>query len=157
MIIKEEIWFKLKHLLNISFKVQYTKLVLKDNKYPIMSKEYLLESYRLFDTDNNGWLDLHTLFSLMKTYGVTFTKEQIAEMENFLVENEIELLMPRKINEEEERVPHSKFKSRVFYYERYIAKVYSENKKQFETLMSEYKTFYDNKKLQMLKEKDTKI
>jgi hypothetical protein len=131
--------------------------VIKDNKYPIISKEYLVESYRLFDTENKGWLDLHTLFSLMKTYGVTYTKEQIAEMENFLVENEIELLQPRKINEDEERVPHSKFKSRVFYYERYISKVYGENKRQYETLITEYKTFYDNKKIQMLKDKENKV
>ncbi len=93
----------------------------------------------------------------MKTYGITFFKEQIAEMENYLVENEIELLMPRKINEEEERVPHSKFKSRVFYYERYISKVYAENKKHYETLMNEYKSFAEAKKLQMMKDKDLKL
>ncbi len=130
---------------------------MKDNKYPIISKDYLLESYKLLDNENNGYIDLHTLFSLMRTYGVTFSKEQISEMEEYLKDNEIELLKPRKINDEEDRVPHSKFKSRVFYYDRYISKVYGEIKKQQETLDSEFKQYMINKKAEIRKEKDQKL
>jgi hypothetical protein len=131
--------------------------ILKENKYPVSTKELLLESFRSLDVERKGYLDLHTLFTLLKSYGTPYTKSQCKDMEMFLVDNDIELLEPLRINEDEDRERHTQFKTRKFYYEAYLLKITNENKKHFESLMNEFKTYYDNKRFEAKKEKELKI
>jgi hypothetical protein len=131
--------------------------LLKENKYPVCTRELLLESFRALDVESKGYLDLHTLFSLLKSYGTPFTKSQVKDMETFLVDNDIELLQPLKINEDEDRERHSQYKTRKFYYEAYLSKITNENKKHFEAIKEEFRTYLDNKRFEAKKEKEMKI
>ena len=81
-----------KHLINL----------LKTNKYSGYDRETLIEAFRIMDIEKNGYLDLHTFYTFIKRYGITFTKEQIDEMEKFLLENENELLEPLGVNKNDE-------------------------------------------------------
>jgi hypothetical protein len=119
--------------------------ILKENKYPVSTREVLLESFRALDVEGKGYLDLHTLFSLLKAYGTPLTKSQLKDMESFLVDNDIELLQPLKINEDEDRVRHTQYKTRKFYYEAYLMKINNENKKHFKSLKKEFKLYLEQK------------
>lgn len=44
-------------------------LVLKHNMYQSSDRDLLLEAFRLLDADKKGYLDLHTLFNLLKNFG----------------------------------------------------------------------------------------
>ena len=118
---------------------------MKNNLYPASDKELLLEAFRVLDTEKNGYLDLHTYYHFLRTFGVSFTKDQISEMEKFFLENETEFLEPTKLNQDNDpenaRQKHSKYKSRRFYYESYVFKVTSDNKKHFDSLISDYEAF----------------
>ena len=120
--------------------------------YPSSDKELLLEAFRVLDTDKNGFLDLHTYYHYLKNFGVSFTKDQIGLLDEFLSkdENETEFLEPRKLNTENDsdntRQKHSPYKSRKFYYESYVYKVLNDNKKHFDSLIAEYKIFKQRQK-----------
>lgn len=83
----------------------------------------------------------------MKSYGVSFIKDQIKEMEQFLLENDNELLEPlgicRDDNTKEKHLPTT---TRKFYYENYVRKVLSDDEKHYEIILDEYNTFYDTYK-----------
>jgi hypothetical protein len=117
----------------------------------------LLESFRALDIEKKGYLDLHTLFTMMKAYGTPFTKSQVKDMEMFLVDNDIELLQPLKINEDEDRERHTQYKTRKFYYEAYLMKIGNENKKHYEALITEFRIYYENKRFEAKKEKEMKL
>jgi hypothetical protein len=123
---------------------------LKNYLYPSADKEILLEAFRVLDTDKNGYLDLHTYYHFLRHFGISFTKEQISEMDEFLSNNETEFLEATKLNVENEsestRQKHSPYKTRKFYYESYVYKVLNDNKKHFDCLMVEYKIFKQKQK-----------
>ena len=121
---------------------KYLISILKTNKYAGYDKETLIEAFRTLDNENNGYLDLHTYYTYLKRYGITFTKDQIAEMEAFLLKNGNELLEPLGVQNDELK-KHKPTTTRKFYYESYVRKVLSENQKHFDELMTEYKAFYD--------------
>ena len=85
---------------------------------------------------------MHTYYTFLKRYGITFTKEQIEEMESFLLKNDNELLESLGV-QNDEVIKHKATTTRKFYYERYVRKVLGDNQKHFEDLMKEYKAFYD--------------
>lgn len=118
--------------------------------YPSSDKELLLEAFRVLDSEKNGFLDLHTYYHFLKSFGVSFTKDQILEMEKFLLDNETEFLEPTKLNTKDEseslRQKHSVYKSRKFYYESYVYKVLSDNKKHFDGLIGDYKIYKQKQK-----------
>ena len=121
---------------------KYLISILKTNKYAGYDKETLIEAFRTLDNENNGYLDLHTYYTYLKRYGITFTKEQIEEMESFLLKNDNELLEPLGV-QNDEVIKHKPTTTRKFYYENYVRKVLGDNQKHFEELMKEYKAFYD--------------
>jgi Ca2+-binding EF-hand superfamily protein len=132
-------------------------IVINKNLYPSYDKEILIEAFRLLDTDRNGYLDLHTFYTFVKSFGVAFSKKQIAEMELFLKENETDFLEPMKINKEEvSREKFTQFTTRKFYYEAYVRKIVVDNKKHFDMLMSEFKTYMEDYKRKKQIEKETK-
>ena len=94
------------------------------------------------DNENNGYLDLHTYYTYLKRYGITFSKEQIEEMESFLLKNDNELLESLGVQNDEVK-KHKPTTTRKFYYESYVRKVLGDNQKHFDELMKEYKAFYD--------------
>ena len=115
---------------------------MKTNKYSGYDKETLIEAFRILDNEKNGYLDLHTYYTYLKRYGITFTKEQIEEMESFLLKNDNELLEPLGV-QNDEVIKHKPTTTRKFYYESYVRKVLGDNQKHFEELMKEYKAFFD--------------
>jgi Ca2+-binding EF-hand superfamily protein len=122
-----------KHLINL----------LKTNKYSGYDRETLIEAFRIMDIEKNGYLDLHTFYTFIKRYGITFTKEQIDEMEKFLLENENELLEPLGVNKNDEVIKPKPTTTRKFYYESYCRKVLGDNQEHFNSIMKDYKEFYD--------------
>ena len=133
---------KSKELLEVEAFEKYLITILKTNKYAGYDKETLIEAFRILDSEKNGYLDLHTYYTFLKRYGITFTKEQIEEMESFLLKNDNELLQSLGVQNDEVR-KHKPTSTRKFYYESYVRKVLGDNQKHFEELMKEYKAFYD--------------
>lgn len=133
---------KSKELLEVDAFVKYLITILKSNKYAGYSKETLIEAFRILDNENNGYLDLHTYYTYLKRYGITFTKEQLDGLESFLLENDNELLEPLGV-QNDEVIKHKPTTTRKFYYESYVRKVLDDNQKHFEDLMKEYKQFYN--------------
>ena len=133
---------KSKELLEVEAFEKYLITILKTNKYAGYDKETLIEAFRILDNEKNGYLDLHTYYTYLKRYGITFTKEQIEEMESFLLKNDNELLESLGV-ENEEAVKHKPTSTRNFYYENYVRKVLGDNQKHFEELMKEYKAYYN--------------
>ena len=134
---------KSKELLEVEAFEKYLITILKSNKYAGYDKETLIEAFRILDNEKNGYLDLHTYYTFLKRYGITFTKEQIAEMETFLLNNDNELLESLGVQNDEVVKHKSTTTTRKFYYESYVRKVLGDNQKHFEELMKEYKVFYD--------------
>ena len=133
---------KSKELLEVDAFEKYLITILKTNKYSGYDKETLIEAFRILDNEKNGYLDLHTYYTFLKRYGITFTKEQIDEMESFLLKNDNELLESLGV-QNDEVLKHKPTTTRKFYYESYVRKVLGDNEKHFEELMKEYKAFYD--------------
>ena len=133
---------KSKELLEVDAFEKYLISILKTNKYAGYDKETLIEAFRILDNEKNGYLDLHTYYTFLKRYGITFTKEQIEEMESFLLKNDNELLESLGV-QNDEVIKHKPTSTRKFYYESYVRKVLGDNQKHFEELMKEYKAFYD--------------
>ncbi len=133
---------KSKELLEVEAFEEYLISILKTNKYSGYDKETLIEAFRILDNEKNGYLDLHTYYTYLKRYGITFTKEQIEEMESFLLKNDNELLEPLGV-QNDEVIKHKPTTTRKFYYESYVRKVLGDNQKHFEELMKEYKAFFD--------------
>ena len=133
---------KSKELLEVEAFENYLISILKTNKYSGYDKETLIEAFRILDSEKNGYLDLHTYYTYLKRYGITFTKEQIEEMEAFLLKNDNELLESLGV-QNDEVIKHKPTSTRKFYYESYVRKVLGDNQKHFEELMKEYKEFYD--------------
>ena len=133
---------KSKELLEVEAFEKYLITILKSNKYAGYDKETLIEAFRILDNEKNGYLDLHTYYTYLKRYGITFSKEQIEEMESFLLKNDNELLESLGV-QNDEAVKHKPTTTRNFYYESYVRKVLGDNQKHFEELMKEYKAFYD--------------
>ena len=133
---------KSKELLEVEAFEKHLITILKTNKYSGYDKETLIEAFRILDNEKNGYLDLHTYYTFLKRYGITFTKEQIDEMESFLLKNDNELLESLGV-QNDEVVKHKPTTTRKFYYESYVRKVLGDNEKHFEELMKEYKAFYE--------------
>ena len=133
---------KSKELLEVEAFEKYLITILKTNKYAGYDKETLIEAFRILDNEKNGYLDLHTYYTFLKRYGITFTKEQIEEMESFLLLNDNELLESLGV-QNDEVIKHKPTTTRKFYYESYVRKVLGDNEKHFEELMKEYRAFYD--------------
>ena len=133
---------KSKELLEVEAFEKYLITILKTNKYSGYDRETLIEAFRILDNEKNGYLDLHTYYTFLKRYGITFTKEQIDEMESFLLKNDNELLESLGV-QNDEVTKHKPTSTRKFYYESYVRKVLGDNQKHFEELMKEYKVFYD--------------
>ena len=121
---------------------KYLISILKTNKYAGYDKETLIEAFRILDNEKNGYLDLHTYYTFLKRFGITFTNEQITEMESFLLKNDNELLESLGV-QNDEIIKHKPTTTRKFFYESYVRKVFGDNQKHFEELMKEYKAFYD--------------
>lgn len=131
-----------KELLQIAAVQKYLIILIKANTYPDNDKEILFEAFRVLDSEKLGYIDLHSYYSFMKSYGVAFSAEQIHEMEKFLIENETDFLSPMKINPDTmNKYKHNQYSTRKFYYESYVRKVVGDNKKHFEDLISEFKMF----------------
>lgn len=134
---------KSKDLLEVDAFEKYLISILKTNKYAAYDKETLIEAFRILDNEKDGYLDLHTYYTFLKRYGIAFTKEQIKEMESFLLKNDNELLESLGV-QNDEVIKHKQTTTRKFYYESYVRKVLEDNEKHFEELMKEYKAFYDD-------------
>jgi Ca2+-binding EF-hand superfamily protein len=133
-------------------------LILKNNMYPSYEKELLMECFRLLDANKVGYIDLHTFYTFIKSYGVTFSKDQIQEMEKFLLENETDFLEPAKIDKDTlTKKKHTQFTTRKFYYESYVRKVVMDNKKHYDHLMADFKMFMDIYKQEKENQKQTNV
>ena len=121
---------------------KYLIQILKTNQYASYDRETLIEAFRVLDSEKNGYLDLHTFYTFLKRYGITFTKEQIDEMEKFLVENDNELLESLGVKNDEPVKPKPTT-TRKFYYESYVRKVLGDDLNHFQGIMKEYKDFYN--------------
>lgn len=133
---------KSKELLEVDAVETYLIQLLKTNKYSSYDKETLIEAFRILDKEGDGYLDLHTYYAFLKRYGTAFTKEQIDEMEKFLLDNETELLKPLGVSGDD-AIKHDMTKNRIFYYESYVRKVLSDNQKHYEEIMKDYKDYYN--------------
>jgi Ca2+-binding EF-hand superfamily protein len=133
---------KSKELIEVDAFEKYLITILKSNKYAGYDKETLIEAFRILDSEKNGYLDLHTYYTYLKRYGITFTKEQLEEMESFLLKNDNELLEPLGV-QNDEVIKHKPTTTRKFYYESYVRKVLDDNQKHFEDLMKEYRAFFN--------------
>jgi Ca2+-binding EF-hand superfamily protein len=137
----------IKDILEIEAFEKHLVTIMKTNLYSGYEKETLLEAFRVLDSGKDGYIDLHTFYAFVKSYGVSFTKEEIAEMETFLKDNETEFLESLGINQTDfTKKEHKKTTTRKFYYEAYVRKCVLDNKKQFDLLMAEYQTFLDDYK-----------
>jgi Ca2+-binding EF-hand superfamily protein len=133
---------KQKEFLQITAVEKYILILLKANTYPDNDKEILIEAFRVLDSDKLGYIDLHTYYSFLKSFGISFTSDQIQEMEKFLVENETDFLSPMKLNPDTmNKFKHNQYSTRKFYYETYVRKVISDNKKHFDNLKNEFTIF----------------
>ena len=139
----ESLQEKSKELLEEEAFSKYLISILKTNKFSAYPQESLIESFRVLDTEKNGYLDLHTYYTFLKRYGVCFSKENIDEMEKFLLENENELLEPIKMKGDERVEKNKNTISRKFYYENYVRKVLGDNQMHFDMLMKEFEEFYN--------------
>ena len=117
--------------------------ILKLNKYSSYDKETLIEAFRVLDVEKKGYLDLHTFYSFIKNYGITFTKTQIEEMEKFLLENANEVFESLGTRNDEPIKHKQGITSRKFFYESYVRKVLSDDEKHFDSIIKEYKEYYD--------------
>ena len=133
---------KSKDLLEVDAFEKHLISILKTNKYRSYDKETLIEAFRILDVEKNGYLDLQTFYTYLKRYGITFIKDQMDELEAFLLKNDNELLESLGV-QNDEVVKHKKTTTRKFYYESYVRKVLGDNQRHFEELMKEYKAFYD--------------
>ncbi len=133
---------KSKDLLEVDAFEKHLIQLLKTNQYASYDRETLIEAFRVLDSDKNGFLDLHTFYTFLKRYGITFTKEQIDEMEKFLVENDNELLESLGVKNDEPVKPKPTT-TRKFYYESYVRKVLGDDLSHFQSIMKEYKDFYN--------------
>ena len=121
---------------------KYMLIMIKANTYPDNDKEILIEAFRVLDSEKLGYIDLHIYYSFIKSFGIAFTSDQIQEMEKFLVENETDFLSPMKMNPDTmNKHKHNQYSTRKFYYESYVRKVVSDNKKHFDNLISEFRIF----------------
>jgi Ca2+-binding EF-hand superfamily protein len=119
-------------------------IILKTNLYPISEKEVLLECFKLIDIEKKGFIDLHTYYTFLKSYGVSFNKKQIKDLEDFLKENESDFFDPLKIDKEtSQKKKHNQYTTRNFYYESYVRKVVMDNKSHFDELKEEFRIFID--------------
>lgn len=124
---------------------KYMISLLRANTYPSYDKEYLLKAFKVLDTTNQGFLDLHTMFYLFKNFGNKFNKQNLKDMEDYCLEFENDLLDPMPIEENQETPKkHDQYTTRKFYYENYIRKIDQDNRKRFNSLMSEYNNFSNN-------------
>ena len=135
---------KSKDLIEIEAFEKHLIILLKTNQYASYDKETLIESFRMLDIEKNGYLDLHTFYSYIKSYGITFTKEQIEEMEKFLLENDNEVFESLGTKNDEPIKHKPGMTTRKFYYENYVRKVLSDDEKHFDSIMKEYKSFFDD-------------
>lgn len=135
---------------------KYLIQILKLNQYPNYEKEILLEAFRVLDAERNGYIDLHTFYTFVKSYGVSFTKDQIAEMEKFLCENETDFLEPLKVKEYQ-RQKQNQYTTRKFYYESYVRKVVMDNKKHFDSLIGDFRIYMEVYKKQKEMDRLTNI
>ena len=138
---------KSKDLLEIEAFEKHLVVILKNNLYAGYFKEELMEAYKVLDVEKNGYLDLHTFYTYLKTYGATFSKNHISEMEKFLLENENELLNSMEVDKNElAKKKHTPTTTRKFFYEAYVRKVIGEDQKHFESLLQEFKIFTEEYK-----------
>ena len=135
---------KSKDLIEIEAFEKHLIAILKTNQYASYDKETLIEAFRMLDVEKNSYLDLHTFYSYIKSYGITFTKEQIEEMEKFLLENDNEVFESLGTKNDEPVKHKPGMSNRKFYYESYVRKVLSDDEKHFDSIMKEYKSFYDD-------------
>ncbi len=133
---------KSKELLEVDAFEKHLIELLKTNKYYSYDRETLIEAFRVLDTEKNGYLDLHTFYTYLRRYGITFSKDQIDEMEKFLVENDNELLESLGVKNDEVVKPKATT-TRKFYYESYVRKVMGDDLEHFQSIMKEYKDFYN--------------
>ncbi len=118
--------------------------MIKTNLYPNYEKEVLTECFKFLDTEKKGFLDLHTYYTFIKSYGVSFSKKQIEEMEDFLKENETDFFEPLKIDKDSgQKKKHNQYTTRNFYYESYIRKVVLDNKKHYDEMREEFRIFME--------------
>ena len=74
---------KSKDLLEVEAFEKYLISILKSNKYAGYDKETLIEAFRILDNENNGYLDLHTYYTYLKRYGITFSKFKLKKWKHF--------------------------------------------------------------------------
>ena len=135
---------KSKDLIEIEAFEKHLIAILKTNQYASYDKETLVEAFRMLDVEKNSYLDLHTFYSYIKSYGITFTKEQIEEMEKFLLENDNEVFESLGTKNDEPVKHKPGMSNRKFYYESYVRKVLSDDEKHFDSILKEYKSFDDD-------------
>ncbi len=131
---------KNKETCEIEAVIKYTVEVLKSNTYSSYDKDLLLKAFKVIDADNKGYLDLHSLYYIFKNFGVNFSKDNIKEMENFLLENENDLLDPLPIVDDIQK-KHDQYTTRRFFYENYVRKVEESNRNKFKGIMSKFFLF----------------
>lgn len=134
--------------------------ILKENTYPSYGTNILLQAFSKLDTENNGYLDLHTMFYMLKNFGICFSKDNIKEMEDFCIKNENDLLgnFPdnnfdklelinnkdnKKINENIKisNLKNNQYISKKFYYQNYVRKVENDNREKFKLLKAKFNLF----------------
>ena len=120
--------------------IKHIIIILKNNQYSSYDKDLLLKSFKTLDSDNKGYLDLHTMFYIFKGFGVNFSKENIKEMEKFCLENENDLLDPLPIMDDIQK-KHDQYTTRKFYYENYVRKLEGDNKSKFKQILSKFFLF----------------
>ncbi len=77
---------------------------------------------------------------------ISFTKSQIKDMNDFIEQHGVEFLeKPKVVSQEDQKQTRPQYKSKKFYYEKYITKVITDNKKHFDSLMTEYKIYSEIK------------
>lgn len=124
---------------------KYMVTLLRQNTYSSYDKDLLLKAFQTLDSTKLGFLDLHTMFYLLKNFGIKFNKQNIKDMEEFCLEYENDLLDPMPFEENQE-IPkkHDQYTTRKFFYENYIRKIDQDNRKRFNNLMNEYVLFASN-------------
>ena len=133
---------KHKEFLQITAMEKYIVILVKANTYPDNDKEILIEAFRVLDSEKLGYIDLHTYYSFLKSFGIPFTSDQVQDMEKFLIENETDFLSPMKLNPDTmNKHKHNQYSTRKFYYETYVRKVISDNKKHYDNLIKEFTIF----------------
>lgn len=131
---------KEKDVCEIDAVTKHVIAIIKANLYSSYDKDLLLKAFRTLDSDSKGYLDLHTMFYMLKNFGVSFTKENIKEMENYCLENENDLLEALPVVDENQ-TRHNQYTTRNFYYENYVRKVESDNKSKYRSLLVKFYQF----------------